>query len=50
MLSIVEEVLEWWYGPKHSFFAVRADDVKIYILRRDTSVVDGEWELVLFRA
>jgi hypothetical protein len=45
----VEEVLDCWYGPEHVFFKVRADDGNIYILRHQTSVPDGEWELVSFR-
>jgi hypothetical protein len=46
---MVEEVLDQWYGPEHLFFRVRADDGKIYILRRDTSAGDGEWDLASFR-
>jgi hypothetical protein len=46
---MVEEVLDQWYGPEHLFFKVRADDDKVYILRRQTSVPDGEWDLVSFR-
>jgi hypothetical protein len=46
---IVEEVVDQWYGPEHLFFKVRADDGKLYILRRDTSVSDGGWDLVSFR-
>lgn len=46
---IVEELLDQWYGPDHLFFKVRADDGKMYILRRETSVPEGEWELVSFR-
>jgi len=45
---MVEEVLDQWYGPDHLFFRVRADDGKVYILRRETSVPDGEWDLVSF--
>jgi len=45
----VEEVVDSWYGPEHVFFKVRADDGGLYILRHDTSVPDGEWELVSFR-
>ena len=47
---MVAEVLDQWYGPEHLFFRVRADDGKVYILRRNTSVADGEWDLVAFRA
>jgi len=46
---VVEEVLDQWYGPEHAFFKVRADDSKVYILRHQTSVPDGEWDLVSFR-
>ena len=46
---LVEEVLDQWYGPEHVFFKLRADDGNVYILRHDTSVPDGEWELVSFR-
>jgi hypothetical protein len=45
----VEEVLDSWYGPEHVFFKVRANDGNTYILRHETSVPDGEWELVSFR-
>ncbi len=45
----VEEVLDEWYGPEDVFFKVRADDGNLYILRHQTSVADGEWELVSFR-
>jgi len=45
----VEEVIDQWYGPEHEFFKVRADDGNQYILRHQTSVPDGEWELVSFR-
>jgi hypothetical protein len=46
---MVEEVLDQWYGPEHAFFKVRADDGKLYILRQQISVPDGEWDLVSFR-
>lgn len=46
---MVEEVLNSWYGPEHVFFRVRADDGNLYILRHETSVPDGDWELVSFR-
>jgi hypothetical protein len=47
-LRVVEEVLEQWYGPSDAFFKVRADDGIVYVLRHDTSVADGEWDLVAF--
>jgi len=46
---VVEDVLDQWYGPEHVFFKVRADDDGVYILRHQTSVPDGEWDLVSFR-
>jgi len=46
---MVEDVLDQWYGLEHVFFKVRADDRKVYILRHQTSVPDGEWDLVSFR-
>ena len=45
----VEEVVDQWYGPEHSFFKIRANDGNLYILRRETSLPDGSWELVSFR-
>jgi len=48
-LYLVEDVLDQWYGPDHLFFKIRADDGGVYILRHETSVPDGEWELVSFR-
>jgi len=45
----VEEVLDTWYGPEHVFFKIRADAGCLYILRHQTSVPDGDWELVSFR-
>ena len=47
-LRVVEEVLEQWYGPNEAYFKVRADDGIVYVLRHDTSVADGEWDLVAF--
>ena len=49
-LYIVEEVLDQWYGPEHLFFKVQTDDRNVYILRHQTSVPNGEWELVSFRS
>ena len=46
---LVEEVLDQWYGPEHTLFKVRADDGNLYILSQQTSVPDGEWDLVSFR-
>ena len=44
----VSDLLDQWYGPEHLFFKIRADDGGVYILRHETSVSDGEWELVSF--
>lgn len=46
---MVEEILDQWYGPEHVFFRLRADDGNVYILRQQTSVPSGEWQLVSFR-
>ena len=46
---MVEEVLDQWYGPEHIFFKVRADDGNVYILRHQTSALDGDWNLISFR-
>lgn len=45
---LVEEIVDQWYGPEHSFLKLRANDSNFYILRRRTSVPEGEWELVSF--
>ena len=45
----VEEVLDQWYGTESTFFKVRADDGNLYILRQQTSIPDGSWDLVSFR-
>lgn len=39
----VEEIIEQWYGPDDSFFQVRADDGKLYLLRRHTAT--GIWTI-----
>jgi hypothetical protein len=44
---MVEEVLDQWYGPEHSFFKVRTDDANLYILRRNMSA--DKWTLESFR-
>ena len=45
----VEEVLDQWYGPHDVFFKVGAHDGNAYILRRSSSVPEGEWTLESFR-
>ena len=42
----VEEVLDQWVVPDHSYFKVLANDGAIYILRRD--VAAGHWELWMY--
>jgi len=46
---IVEEVLDRWYEPESVCFKVLADDSNHYILRQQTSIPDGPWELISFR-
>ena len=29
---MVEEIVEQWYGPEHSFYKLRADDHNLYLL------------------
>jgi hypothetical protein len=43
---LVEEVLDQWYGPEDAFYKVRADDGNLYVLRQQTSVPGGSWDLV----
>ena len=45
----IHEVLDQWYEPESISYKVRADDHNYYILRHQTSVPDGAWELVSFR-
>jgi hypothetical protein len=45
----VEELLDQWYGPQDVFFKVKANDGNVYILRRGSSVPEGEWSLESFR-
>jgi hypothetical protein len=46
---LVEEVLDQWYGPQDNFFKVQASDGNIYILRRHSANLEGEWSLESFR-
>ncbi len=45
----VEAVLDQWYDPESVFYDVRADDGNLYILRQQTSMPHGAWDLVSFR-
>ncbi len=45
----IEDILDRWYAPDAAWFKVRTDDGNIYILRRLTTVPDGEWDLVSYR-
>jgi len=42
----VEEILDQWYGPEHVYFKLRADDRNVYILRHETCLPEGVWDLV----
>lgn len=46
---VVRAVLDQWYDPESIFYKVRADDGNLYILRQQTSTLDGTWDLVSFR-
>jgi len=46
---VVQAVLDQWYDPESVFYKVRADDGNLYILRQQTSTLDGTWDLVSFR-
>ena len=45
----VEEVVDQWYGPDHTFFKVRTSDDNVYVLRRHSSTPEGEWSLESLR-
>ncbi|HTT64266.1 MAG TPA: hypothetical protein VMG35_20585 [Bryobacteraceae bacterium] len=34
---MVEEIIEQWYSPDHSFYKVRSDDGNVHLLRHKTS-------------
>ena len=40
---MIEEIVEQWYGPADSFYRVRADDGKTYLLRYHRT--DGTWSI-----
>ena len=40
---LIEEIVEQWYGPADSFYRVRADDGKTYLLRHHKT--DGTWSI-----
>ncbi len=42
----VTEVLDQWREPDSTFFKVRADDGRIYLLQERTSTPEGSWDLV----
>jgi hypothetical protein len=46
----VEELLDQWYGPEAAFFKIRANGRNLCILRHQTSVPDGAWDLISFRS
>jgi hypothetical protein len=41
--------IDWAYGQEDAWYKVRADDGNVYILRHQTSVPDGIWNLVSLR-
>jgi len=43
---LVEEILDHWYGPDHTFFKLVADDHNVYILRHSPNDL---WSLESFR-
>lgn len=45
----VEEIIDRWYGPSDSFFKVRADDGKLYILGQPVASSSDRWQLESFR-
>jgi len=47
---LVGECLDRWHGPDHEFFKVLASDGNTYILRHQTSIPNGGWELVSYRS
>jgi len=44
----VQEIIDRWLDPGHSYFKVRGDDAGIYILRYDR--VADSWEMTLFNS
>ena len=44
---LVEEILDQWYGPSHTFFKLRANDGNLYILGHREE--GDEWTLESFR-
>jgi hypothetical protein len=45
----VAAVLDQWHAPESISYKVQADDGNLYILRHQTSSLDGAWDLVSFR-
>ncbi len=42
---LVEDVLDQWYGPDHTYFKVLTDDRRIYILRHEHAT--DQWTLIV---
>jgi hypothetical protein len=40
---MIVEIVERWYGPDDSFYKVRTDNGKTYLLRHHTT--DGTWSI-----
>ena len=45
---VIRAVLDQWYDPESIFYKVRADDGNLYVLRQETSMPEGTWDLVSF--
>lgn len=43
----VKKIIDQWYGPKHTYFKILAEDENIYILKY--SEINDHWELVFFK-
>jgi len=43
----VDEILDRWFGPDHSYFKVRASDGNTYLLRYDFTA--DVWTLEVYR-
>jgi hypothetical protein len=41
----VEEIVDRWYGPDHSYFKLVGDNGRVYVIRHDTA--GDTWEIVV---
>lgn len=44
---LIQDVVDQWYGPEHTFYKVLADDGNLYILEH--RAVADEWALKSYR-